>query len=393
MDRASEPLSDIRVLDLTRILAGPWCTQMLADFGADVLKVEQRGAGDESRAWGPPFYRDKTGERVSSYFCCANRGKRSIAIDFNSPADRAEVLELARQADVLVENFRVGGLKKWGLDYESVRKINPGIVFCSITGYGQTGPHASRAGYDSIMQAVGGMMSVTGEADDKPGGGPQKSGVPVIDLMTGVYAVAGIMIALHHRRRTGEGQWIDISLLDTQVTSLSTMAAAYYHSGHVPKRTGNEHPTVVPGGVMPCSDGHVMLMVGSDRQFARMCQRLGLPHLAEDGRFRGNEQRVAHKDALMPMLKEAFAKQPRAHWIEVLSADGVPCGPINDIGEVLNDQQVVARELVARMSETEFGDIAVMGNPLHLSRTPPRYRAPPMMPGGAASRRFRERQK
>ncbi len=391
MDRAAGPLADIRVLDLTRILAGPWCTQMLADFGADVLKVEQPGKGDESRAWGPPFYRHENGERVSSYFCCANRGKRSIALDFSSPADRAELLELARQADVLVENFRPGGLKKWGLDYEAVRAVNPGIVFCSITGYGQTGPYAERAGYDSIMQAVGGMMSVTGEADDRPGGGPQKTGVPVIDLMTGVYAVAGIMIALHHRRRTGQGQWIDISLLDTQATALSTMAAAYFHSGQVQQRTGNEHPTVVPGGVMPCSDGHLMLMVGSDRQFARMCHRLGLPQLAGDARFANNEQRVVHKDVLTPLLREAFAKKPRAHWIEVLSADGVPCGPINDIGEVLQNEHVVARDLVARMTEKDYGEIAVMGNPLHFSLTPPRYRAPPMKLGGAAGRRFRER--
>lgn len=391
MDRSSAPLSDIRVLDLTRILAGPWCTQMLADFGADVLKVEQPGSGDESRAWGPPFYKQPNGERVSSYFCCANRGKRSIALDFNSAADRAEVLELAREADVLVENFRVGALKKWGLDYDTIRKINPGIVFCSITGYGQTGPYAERAGYDSIMQAVGGMMSVTGEADHKPGGGPQKTGVPVIDLMTGVYAVSGIMIALHERRRSGLGQWIDISLLDTQVTALSTMAAAYFHSGVVPKRTGNEHPTVVPGGVMPCSDGYLMLMVGSDRQFARMCHQLGLPEAADDRRFATNEQRVIHKDVLTPMLLEAFAKKPRTHWIKVLSDDGVPCGPINDIGEVMQNEQVIARDLVARVKDKDFGDVAVVGNPLHFSRTPPDYRPPPMKPGGASDRRFRER--
>jgi crotonobetainyl-CoA:carnitine CoA-transferase CaiB-like acyl-CoA transferase len=385
------PLSDVRVLDLGRVLASPWGTQILADFGADVIKVERPGLGDETRQWGPPFYQDANGNKVSTYYCSANRGKRSIALDFESQADRDQIMRLAKDADVLVENFRVGSLAKWGLDYESIQKINPRIVYCSITGFGQSGPYAAKAGYDSVIQGLGGMMSLTGEPDHKPGGGPQKTAVAVIDLMTGVYAVSGIMIALHERQRTGLGQYVDVSLLDVQISSLSTFAASYLRSGEVPVRKGNEHPTVLPGGAMCCSDGHVMLMVGNDPQFHRLCRRLGLEHLVDDPRFSSNERRVEHRDILMPMLQAAFATKSRSHWIETLSGDGVPCEPINDIAEALSDPHVRERNLVVNLPTPEFGEISVVGNPIRLSRTPAQFKSPPMYVGSDPTGRFHEK--
>jgi len=351
---------------------------MLADFGADVIKIEKPGAGDDSRVWGPPFYESPDGaNRVSAYFCAANRGKRSVCLDLNDPEDLETIRCLAAQSDILVENFKVGTLERFGLDYKTLSGVNPRLVYCSITGYGQAGPYASRPGYDSIVQAVGGMMSITGEPDGKPGAGPQKTGIPIIDLMTGVYASTGILMALRERDRSGLGQHLDMSLMDVQVATLSTLAANYLQSGEVPTRNGNEHPTVVPGDAVPCSDGTLMLMVGNERQFTRLCKRLELPALAEDPRFATNERRVEFKDLLMPKLREAFSQKPREHWMKLLLADGIPCGPINTISEVFDDPHVQAREAVVCATDPTFGEIRTVANPIRMSRTPAQARSAP----------------
>jgi len=376
------PLEGIRVLDLSRVLAGPWCTQTLADFGADVIKIERPGSGDDSRAWGPPFYQaPERHKRISAYFCSTNRGKRSVCLDIANAQDQEAIRKLVLQSDVLIENFKVGTLARYGLDYAALSEINPRLVYCSITGYGQTGPYTDRPGYDSIIQGLGGMMSVTGLPDGVAGGGAQKTGIPIIDLMTGVYACCGVLMALRERDSTGMGQHLDLSLLDVQVSALSTLAANYLLEGVNPTRNGNEHPTVVPGDAVPCSDGPLMLMVGTDRQFKRLCSRLGLDSLAVNPRYASNEARVRHKDELIPQLREVFLTRPRAYWTEQLLADGIPCGPINTIAEVFDDPHIRERESVVATDDPVFGQIRSVASPLRFSRTLPQYRRAPSILG------------
>ena len=371
-----QPLDGVRVLDLSRILAGPWATQVLADFGADVIKVEKPGAGDDTRSWGPPFLHDAEGQPTaeSAYYLCANRGKRSVAIDMATAAGQQLLRELVVHCDVLVENYKVGGLKKYGLDWDSLKAINPKLVYCSITGYGQDGPYAQRAGYDAAIQAIGGLMSVTGEADDQPGGGPQKVGVAATDLLTGMYAVAGILAALRHAERTGQGQQIDLALLDTQVAWLANQASNYLVGGVVPGRQGTAHPNIVPYQVMPAADGYFMLAVGNDGQFARFCEVIGQPELAADPRYASNAARVAARAELVPLLQAILRTQPAAHWLAALEAAVVPANPVNRIDQVFDDVQVKARGLRIELPHASGQPVPMVRNPLCFSATPVQYR-------------------
>jgi len=371
------PLDDIRILDLSRILAGPWCTQLMADFGAEVIKVERPGTGDDSRGWGPPFLDLKPDERVAAYFCCANRGKKSVALDLSSERDREAIVRLAGEVDVVIENFKAGTLARYGLDYESLSRRNPGLIYCSITGYGKTGPYADWPAYDAVLQGVGGIMSVTGERDGRPGGGPQKAGVPITDILTGVYAAYGIMTALWERRRSGRGQQVDLSLLDVLVSSMATLAAPYFASGVVPRRQGNTHASVVPSDVFECRDGPVQITAGNDGQFRKLCQALGAPELAADERFATNEGRVHHRAVLEPRLRELLAGHDRRPLIAALCSAGVPAGAINDLAETLADPQVVQSGLVVDFEAAGGQALRVLGNPLKLSATPAQYRMRP----------------
>jgi len=368
-------LEGIRVLDLSRILAGPWATQVLADFGADVIKVERPGAGDDTRGWGPPFLKDADGHDTteSAYYLCANRGKRSVAIDFTLPEGQALIRALAARCQVLVENYKVGGLAKYGLDYASLRAVNPALVYCSITGYGQDGPYAQRAGYDAAIQAIGGLMSVTGEPDDAPGGGPQKVGVAATDLMTGMYAATAILAALRHAERSGQGQHIDLALLDTQVAWLANQASNWLVGGVVPERQGTAHPNIVPYQVMPAADGYFMLAVGNDAQFARLCGVIGEPQLAADPRYATNAARVAHRAELVLLLKQRLRTRPAAHWLAALEQAVVPANPVNRIDQVFEDAQVRARGLRIELPHAGGGTVAMVRNPLKFSATPLRY--------------------
>ncbi len=372
---AMKLLDGVRVLDLSRILAGPWATQLLADFGADVIKVERPGAGDDTRSWGPPFLKDAAGNDTteSAYYLCANRGKRSIAIDFTRDQGQRLIRELVSHSDVLVENYKVGGLKKYGLDFASLQAINPKLVYCSITGYGQDGPYAQRAGYDAAIQAIGGLMSVTGEPDGAPGAGPQKVGVAANDLMTGMYAATAILAALRHAERTGQGQHIDLALLDTQVAWLANQASNYLVGGVVPIRQGTAHPNIVPYQVMPAVDGHFMLAVGNDVQFARLCSVLGEPELADDPRYASNAARVAHRASLVPYLQQRLLARPVAEWLGLLEKAGVPANPVNHIDQVFDDPQVQARDLRIELPHTSGAQVPVVRNPLKFSATPLRY--------------------
>jgi len=369
-------LDGVRVLDLSRILAGPWATQVLADFGADVIKVERPGVGDDTRTWGPPYLQDAEGRdtRESAYYLCANRGKRSVAIDFTTAEGQALLRELVMQCDVLVENYKVGGLKKYGLDFTSLQAINPRLVYCSITGYGQDGPYAQRAGYDAAIQAIGGLMSVTGEADGAPGAGPQKVGVAATDLMTGMYAATAILAALRHAERTGVGQQIDLALLDTQVAWLANQASNYLVGGVVPTRQGTAHPNIVPYQVMPAADGYFMLAVGNDGQFARLCEVIGEPQLASDPRYATNNARVAHREELVPYLQQRLRTRPAAQWLEALEKAVVPANPVNRIDQVFDDPQVQARGLRIELPHAGGGSVPMVRNPLKFSATPLQYR-------------------
>ena len=382
-------LAGLRVLDLSRVLAGPWSTQLLADFGADVIKVERPGSGDDSRGWGPPYYEGHDGSRVSAYFCMTNRGKRSVTLDLNDERDLALLRSLALQCDVLVENFRVGTLARLGLDYASLAVDNPGLVYCSISGFGQDGPYAQRPGYDTIVQGQAGLMSITGLPDHSPGGGPLKVGAPVVDVMTGVYACCGILVALAERAHSGRGQFIDLALMDVGVTALSVMAGNFLASGQVPGRHGSALANAVPSDAIRCADGHVMIMVGTNLQFRRLCQCLDLPDLTADPRFATNECRVGSRDALMAILLPRFASRTRADLIESLSAAGVPCGPINDLGQVFEDPQIRHRSVAVDVSDDTFGQMRVLANPLRLSRTPPTHEAPPTRLGATSIDRTR----
>jgi crotonobetainyl-CoA:carnitine CoA-transferase CaiB-like acyl-CoA transferase len=372
----------VRVLDLSRVLAGPWCTQTLADLGADVIKIERPGSGDDTRAWGPPYLKDADGQDTSeaAYFLGANRNKRSLAVDLSRPEGQAIVRRLAGQVDVLVENFKVGDLARYGLDAPSLLAEHPGLVICSITGFGQTGPYAERAGYDYAIQGMGGLMSVTGERDDLPGGGPQKVGVAVADLFTGMYATVAILAALRHRDATGQGQVIDMALFDTQLAMLANLGSNYLCSGQAPRRMGNAHQNIVPYQVFEARDGHLILAVGNDRQFAKFCDIAGHPEWAADPRFATNAERVRHRAVLVPLLEAAMRERPRAAWLAALEAAKVPCGSINDIGEALADPQAAARGAIVGMAHPLSDALRLVASPMKLSATPVQYRhAPPLL--------------
>ena len=369
-------LDGVRVLDLSRVLAGPWATQMLADFGADVIKVELPGKGDDTRAWGPPFLKLPDGSddpRESAYYLCCNRNKRSIAIDLTRPEAQALLRRLAAEADIVVENFKVGGLKKYGLDYASLSAINPRLVYCSITGFGQTGPYADRPGYDFVAQGMGGFMSITGEE----GGGPLRAGVAMADLSTGNMAMISILLALRHAERTGEGQQIDVSLLDTQIAMLANQASTYLVNGTVPGRMGNRHPTVVPYTTFPCADGVLIIAIGNDGQFCAFCQEMGRPELAEDPRFKLSRDRQINREAIEQIVRDLAAPELRDPLIARLVAVGVPAGPVNSIKDVFDDPFVEARQTVHRFVREDGVEIPSVAFPGKLSATPADYRYQP----------------
>ncbi len=376
------PLSHLTVLDLSRVLAGPWCTQLLADLGAEVIKIEKPGSGDDTRSWGPPFLKDTQGRDTgeAAYYLGCNRGKKSVAVDFTQGEGQAIVRDLARAADVVVENFKVGGLKKYGLDYASLAAVNRRLVYCSITGFGQTGPYAERAGYDFIIQGMGGFMSVTGERDDAPGGGPQKAGIAVADLMTGMYASTAILAAIARRELSGAGQYIDTSLLDTQIAMMAAMNMNYLVSGTPPGRAGNAHQNIVPYQVFACTDGHLILAVGNDAQFARFCDVAGRPEWAADPRIATNAGRVQQRDTLVPMIAEVVLGRTQRDWLAALEAAGVPCGPINRLDQVFADPQVQARRMRFDLPHPLSGTVPQVANPLNFSATPVTYtQAPPLL--------------
>lgn len=366
-------LAGLRVLDLSRVLAGPYCTQMLGDLGADVVKVERPGAGDDTRGWGPHYATDADGQatRESAYFLSANRNKRSIAVDIARPDGARLIRDLAAKADVIVENFKVGGLAKHGLAYDDLKAANPGLIYCSITGFGQTGPYAKHAGYDFQIQAMGGLMSLTGAK----GGEPMKTGVAISDIMCGMYASTAILAALHHKTATGQGQYIDMALLDTQVAWLANQGLNYLTSGTAPSRMGNAHPNIVPYQVMASADGHFVLAVGNDDQFQRFCDFAGLHDVAADERFATNNARVENRDALIALLETATRSQPTEYWLEGLEPRHVPCGPVNDVAQVFADPQVRHRGMEIELPHPPAGGKAVkmIANPIKMSATPPHH--------------------
>ena len=382
-------LAGLKVLDLSRVLAGPWCTQILADLGAEVVKVERPGAGDDTRHWGPPFLKDADGNDTTqaSYFTACNRNKRSVTIDMATSEGQALIKQMALQADILVENFKVGGLAQYGLDHASLRALNPRLIYCSVTGFGQDGPYAERAGYDLMIQAMTGMMSITGRADGEPGGGPLRVGVALTDLFTGVYASTAILAALNVRHSTGQGQHIDMSLLDVGMAILANQAAGFLATGATPQRQGNSHPSLAPYQDFPTQDGAMLLAIGNDGQFARFCEAAGHPEWAQDERFASNTLRVKHRTALIPAMEAVTRTRSTAAWIALLEDKAVPCGPINTIAQAFDDAQVKARGLAVplqRWKEGEVGDgvthITGVASPLRLSATPPVLRhAPPAL--------------
>lgn len=373
-------LEGIRVLDLSRVLAGPWATQILADLGAEVVKVEHPEGGDDTRGWGPPFVEREDGSRDAAYYFVANRNKRSLALDISCPEGQEAVRRLAARSQVLVENFKLGGLAKYGLDYESLRQVNPALVYCSVTGFGQTGPDAKRPGYDYLIQGRSGLMSITGQPDGHPGAEPMKVGVATSDLSAGLYATIGILAALRHAERTGEGQHLDISLLDCQVSLLANQAQNYLVSGKAPVRLGNAHPNVAPYQVFESADGYLILAVGNDRQFAAFCREAGVPALSEDPRFARNADRVANREALAAIIQPLMHQRSSDEWFGALETASVPCGPINSIDQVFEDPQVLARDMRLDMPLPTGEAIPQVASPLRLSATPPRYStAPPAL--------------
>ncbi len=376
------PLQGIKILDLSRVLAGPWATQALADFGATVYKVEKPGSGDDTRGWGPPWLKDGAGRDSgeSAYYLAANRGKHSLAIDIATADGQALVRALAARADVLVENFKVGGLARYGLAYADLAAANPALIYCSISAFGQDGPDAQGAGYDAMIQGMGGLMSITGLPDGEPGGGPQKVGVAVVDLMTGMYAVAAIVAALYERTRSGRGQHIDLALLDTQVGWLANQGLNYLLSGRPPQRQGTAHPNIVPYQAFRTADGYLMLAVGNDRQFASFAALAGRPGLATDPRFATNAARVAHRAVLVPIVAELLGAHGTREWIERLTPAAVPCGPINDLAQVFAEPQVRHRQMRIDLPHPLGGSVPQIRNPTRYSRTPLEYRqAPPLL--------------
>ncbi len=375
-------LDGIRVLDLSRILAGPWCTQNLADLGADVIKIERPHVGDDTRAWGPPYLKDGDGRDTSesAYYLSANRNKRSVEADMATPEGAALIRELAAASDILVENFKVGGLAKYGLDYDSLKAINPRLIYCSVTGFGQDGPFAQRPGYDFMIQGMGGLMSITGERDDLPGGGPQKAGVAVTDIVTGMYATVAILAALQERHRSGLGQHLDIALLDSHVALLANQNSNYFNSGVAPTRAGNAHQNVVPYQVFAASDGHLIVATGNESQYRAYCRAIGAPELGDDPRFATNRLRVTNRETLIGILTAIMLEGRRDDWIARLEAVGVPCGPINNIAQAFAHPQAQARQLRRDLPHPAGGTAPVTASPLRFSASPVVYRrAPPML--------------
>jgi len=376
------PLDGIRVLDLSRVLAGPWCTQNLADLGADVIKIERPETGDDTRAWGPPYLKDADGKdtRESAYYLSANRNKRSVQVDIASAEGAALVRALAVHCDILVENFKVGGLAKYGLDYASMRTVNPRLIYCSVTGFGQDGPYAQYPGYDFMIQGLGGLMSITGERDDLPGGGPQKAGVAVTDIITGMYATVAVLAALQERHRSGQGQHLDIALFDSHVAMLANQNANYFCSGVAPTRAGNAHQNVVPYQVFAASDGHLIVAIGNESQYRAYCQAIGAAHLADDPRFATNRLRVVNRDALVTLLSDIMRQGKRDDWIAALKAVGVPCGPINNIAQAFAHPQAQARQLRRELPHPSGGMAPITASPMRFSDSPVVYRrAPPLL--------------
>ncbi len=379
----TRPLSHIRVLDLSRILAGPWASQNLADLGAEVIKIERPGAGDDTRSWGPPFLKDRDGRdtRESAYYLSVNRGKKSVTLDLSTPEGQRIARELAAKSDVLIENYKVGGLANYGLAYADIRKINPRIIYCSITGFGQSGPASHRPGYDFVFQGMGGLMSITGERDDQPGGGPQKVGIAVTDVLTGMYASLAITAAIVHRERTGLGQHVDVALLDSIVALGANQILNYFTSGKVPGRYGNAHANVVPYEVFATADGHIILAVGNDSQFASFCKATGQPELAADERYATMPGRIVNRGTLIPLLREIFRQRPSRQWIAELEAAGVPCGPINTFKEVFEDPQVRHRGLKVDIPHPAGVPCPTVASPMRFSGTPVEYNLPPPLLG------------
>jgi formyl-CoA transferase len=379
----SRILDGIRVLDLTRVLAGPWATQNLADLGAEVIKVERPGEGDDTRRWGPPFLKDRQGRDTSdaAYYLACNRGKKSVTLDLASSGGQAVARALAAKCDILVENFKVGGLARYGLDFASLARDHPRLVYCSITGFGQDGPYRDRPGYDFMVQGLGGLMSVTGERDDLPGGGPQKVGVAVSDLFTGMYATSAILAALLHRERTGQGQHIDMALLDVQVAMLANLSSAYFCSGEVPQRMGNAHQAIVPYHVFRASDEFLVVAVGNDTQFAKFCEILGAPEWPLDPRFATNPQRVRHRERLVEMIGSRMQGRTAREWLAALEQSGVPCGPINDLAQVFADPQVRHRAMQVTATHPAAGEVRMVANPIKFSATPIEHDKPPPLLG------------
>ncbi|WP_193557051.1 CaiB/BaiF CoA transferase family protein [Pseudomonas viridiflava] len=375
-------LSHLRVLDLSRVLAGPWAGQILADLGADVIKVERPVCGDDTRSWGPPFLKDEAGQNTTeaAYYLSANRNKQSVTIDFTRPEGQQLVRELVAKSDIVIENFKVGGLAAYGLDYASLKAVNPKLIYCSITGFGQTGPYAKRAGYDFMIQGLGGLMSLTGRPDGDEGGGPVKVGVALTDILTGLYSTTAILAALAHRDQSGVGQYIDMALLDVQVACLANQAMNYLTTGVAPKRLGNAHPNIVPYQDFPTADGDFILTVGNDSQFRKFAEVAGQSQWATDPRFLTNKLRVANRSELIPLIRQATVFKTTAQWVDELEAAGVPCGPVNDLSQVFDDPQVLARGLAIELPHVLGGRVAQVASPIRLSETPVEYRrAPPLL--------------
>lgn len=378
----SGALSNIRVLDLSRVLAGPWSSQALADLGAEVIKIERPGSGDDTRAWGPPYLKDQAGNDTSeaAYFLSANRGKQSVTVNVSKPEGQDIIRRLAKESDVFIENYKVGDMARYGLSYADLKKINPRLIYCSITGFGQDGPMAHLPGYDFIIQGIGGLMSITGERDDLPGGGPQKVGVAVADLMTGLYSTIAILAALNHRHESGEGQYIDMALLDVQVATMANMNMNYLASGMIPKRQGNAHANIVPYQVFNAQDGELIIAVGNDSQFIKFCDVIGSPELATDERYATNTNRIRHREVLIALLQDILVKRTVAEWIARIEPAGVPCGPINNIAQVFEHPQVRHRGMRIDLPHPSAGTTPMVANPIKFSATPVTYgKAPPTL--------------
>jgi crotonobetainyl-CoA:carnitine CoA-transferase CaiB-like acyl-CoA transferase len=377
------PLSHVRVLDLSRVLAGPWAGQNLADLGAEVIKVERPGVGDDSRGYGPPWVKDREGRdtRDSAYFTCANRGKKSVTLNLASAKGQALARELAAKCDVLLENYKYGDLARYGLSYDDLKTINPRLIYCSVTGFGQTGPYRERPGFDFMIQGMGGMMSVTGEPDGAPGGGPQRAGVPVADIITGMYASIAVCAALAHRAETGMGQHLDLALLDSQIALLAYQNTNYFATGRPPRRIGNLHPNIVPYQPFRTADGEVIVACGNDNLYRKLCQTAGCGELAADPRFATNGRRVENRAELTRLLQEVFSRRNTREWVEVLEAAGVPNGPINDVSQVFDEPQVKARGIRVELEHPVAGRLPTVASPMRFSETPIDYRLPPPLLG------------